>query len=127
MFYIVESDKSFAEVCFDMEPVVQRLGFVVAHVLDMGEILRRKGIEIDDECQVFEVLNYRYVEKMLAIDLRLSLSIPWRISVYTENGATKIAAARPDALLPEQAVRPGLIRLAAEIEARLTLIVDETR
>ena len=34
MFYVLESDKSFAEVIFDLEPVVQRLGFFVEEFTD---------------------------------------------------------------------------------------------
>lgn len=72
-------------------PIVQRLGFVILHIHDLSETLRRKGVELDEDCQVFEICNYRLVEKMLAIDMRLSLSLHWRISVFTENGATKFA------------------------------------
>ncbi len=85
MFYIVDSEKSFYEVTCDLEPVVQRLGFVLLHVHDLGATLRRKDIELDDECAVFEVGNYRQMERMLAIDIRLGLALPWRIMVFTDN------------------------------------------
>lgn len=127
MFYIVESSKSFSEVVFDLEPVVQRLGFVLLHTHDLGETLRRKGIELDEDCQVFEVCNYRYVEKMLALDSGLGLTLPWRISVFTENGATKIGVLRPAASLTTQAPSAAVVRLASEVEEKLILIVDEAR
>ena len=53
MFYIVESSKSFSEVIFDLEPVVQRLGFMILHSHDISELLRRKEIDFDDDCQIF--------------------------------------------------------------------------
>lgn len=127
MFYIVESSKSFYEATFDLEPVVQRLGFVVLHRHDLSETLRRKGIELDDDCQVFDICNYRDMEKMLAADLRLALTLPWRISVYTENGATKIGLIRPEALFAAVGGNADLLRLAGEIEGRMRQIVDETR
>ena len=127
MFYIVESSKSFYEATFDLEPVVQRLGFVVLNVQDWGETLRRRAIDLDDECKVFEICNYRLVEKMLALDLRLSLALPWRISVFTENGATKIGLIRPETLLTALCQNPGLARLAREMEEKTIQIVDETR
>lgn len=127
MYYVVESSKSFSEVIFDLEPVVQRLGFVVLHAHDLGDTLRRKGIDLDDDCQVFDICNYRQMEKMLAIDLRLSLALPWRISVYTENGATKIGLFRPETLLATLSDNPELVRLGREIEERMVQIVDDVR
>jgi hypothetical protein len=51
----------------------------------------------------------------------------WRIAVYTENGVTRIGLIRPPALLAALGENPEAARLAAEIEAKLTMIVDETR
>ncbi|EKE17207.1 MAG: hypothetical protein ACD_10C00567G0001 [uncultured bacterium] len=127
MYYIVESDKSFYEATFDLAPVIQRLGFVVLHIHDLGETLRRREIDFDDDCQVFEVGNYRQFEKMLAIDIKLSLVLPWRISIFTENGATKIGLIRPEQMLAGLNQNPELARIAREIEEKMLQIVDETR
>ena len=127
MFYIVESSKSFYEATFDLGPTIQRLGFVILATHDLGEMLQRKEINLDDDCQIFEICNYRYVEKLLSIDMRLSLTLPWRISVFTENGATKIGVSRPDTMLATLGENAELARLAAEIEARLVMIVDDAR
>ena len=64
---------------------------------------------------------------LLAIDMRLGLTLPWRIAVYTENGVTRIGLIRPPALLAALGENPEAARLAAEIEAKLIMIVDETR
>ncbi|MGV0975476.1 MAG: DUF302 domain-containing protein [Azonexus sp.] len=127
MFYIVESDKSFYEATFDLEPVIQRLGFVILHVHDLGNTLRRKDSEFDDDCKVFEICNYRQFEKLLAIDMRLSTALPWRISVFTENGATRIGLIRPAPMLAALGEDAGLSRLAKAIEEKLIQIVDESR
>jgi uncharacterized protein (DUF302 family) len=125
--YIVESGKSFHEATVDLEAVVPRLGFVILHAHDLGGALRGKGIDFDDECKVFEVGNYRQMEKMLAADLRLSLALPWRISVFTENGATKIGLLRPAGLLALLFPSGDVARLAGELEEKAIQIVDETR
>jgi uncharacterized protein (DUF302 family) len=127
VFYIVESDKSFYEATFDLEPVIQRLGFVILHVHDLGNTLRRKDSEFDDDCKVFEICNYRQFEKLLAIDMRLSTALPWRISVFTENGATRIGLIRPAPMLAALGENAGLSRLAKAIEEKLIQIVDESR
>ena len=127
MFYIVESSKSFSEVIFDLEPVVQRLGFVILQAHDLGEILRRRDIDFDDDCQVFDICNYRQLEKLLSIDLRLSLALPWRISVFTENGATRIGLIRPEQMLACFGQSPELARVAQEYEERMIQIIDDVR
>lgn len=127
MYYIVDSDKSFYEATTDLVPVIQRLGLSVLQVHDLGGMLDSKEIEFDDECQVFEVGNPRLVEKMLAIDMRLSVALPWRIAVYTENGNTKISLARPVQVLAAISPDAALSRLAQELEEKLIQVVDETR
>jgi uncharacterized protein (DUF302 family) len=127
VFYIVESDKSFYEATVDLEAVIPRLGFVIFGTRDLGAILRGKGIDLDDECKVFDVGNYRQMEKMLAADVRLGLALPWRISVFTENGATKIGLLRPAGLLALLSRSGDVARLAGELEEKAIQIVDETR
>ena len=127
MVYVVESSKSFYEATFDLEPVVQRLGFVILHVHDLSETLRRKEIGLDDECRIFEICNYRLLEKLLAIDMRLSLTLPWRISVFTDNGATKIGIIRPESMLSVLGHHAELERINCELEEKMIQIVDETR
>ncbi|MFN4340732.1 MAG: DUF302 domain-containing protein [Azonexus sp.] len=127
MFYIVESSKSFYEANLDLAPVVERLGFVVLHRQDIGETLQRHGVEIDEEHAVHEVISYRYAADLLALDMRLALDLPWRIAIFTDNGATRIGLLRPAALAAQLVNNPAAARLAAEIEAKLVMIVDETR
>lgn len=127
MVYVVESSKSFYEATFDLEPVVQRLGFVILHVHDLSETLRRKEIGLDDECRIFEICNYRLLEKLLAIDMRLSLTLPWRISVFTDNGATKIGIIRPESVLSVLGQHAELERINRELEEKMIQIVDDTR
>jgi uncharacterized protein (DUF302 family) len=127
LFYVVESDKSFYEATFDLEPVIQRLGFVIQHVHDLGEALRRKGIDFDDDCKIFEICNYRQSARLLSIDMRLSTILPWRISVFTENGATRIGLIRPAPMLAALCADARLSRLAREADEKMIQIVDETR
>jgi uncharacterized protein (DUF302 family) len=127
VFYIVESEKSFYEATVDLEAVIPRLGFVILGARDLGAILRGKGIDLDDECKVFDVGNYRQMEKMLAADVRLGLVLPWRISVFTENGATRIGLIRPAPMLAALCADARLSRLAREADEKAIQIVDETR
>jgi uncharacterized protein (DUF302 family) len=127
MVYTIDSDKSFYEATTDLVPVIQRLGLNVLQVHDLGAMLDSRDIEFDDACMVFEVANPRLIEKMLAIDMRLSALLPWRIAVYTENGNTKIAVLRPVPQIGALACDAAVIRLAQELEEKLVQIVDESR
>ena len=127
MFHIVESDKSFHEATVDLEAVVQRLGFVILDSHDLGAVLRAKEIDVDEECKVFAVANYRQIEKLLAADMRLGLALPWHLSVFTENGATKIGVLRPEALLAMLSSGDEVSRLARDLEEKVIQMVDETR
>lgn len=117
-FYVAESDKSFYEACCDLPPVVERLGFAVFGRCDLGETLARRGVELDEDCQLFDIGNHRLAERLLAEDMRLGLLVPWRIAVFTENGATRLAL-----------IRPGLLGAGplAELEQSMRQIVDEAR
>lgn len=127
MYYIVESDKSFYEASVDLEEVVLRLGFSVLHIHDLGVTLRSKDIDYDEEAKVFEICSPRQTEKILAIDMRLNMALPCRISVFTENGATKIGLIRPLPMLAALSENSELIKVAREIEEKMIQMVDEAR
>jgi uncharacterized protein (DUF302 family) len=127
MFYIVESDKSFYEASVDLEEVILRLGFSVLQIHDSGDNLRSRGLDCDEEAKSFVVDSARLTERLLALDMRLSLALPWRISVFTEEGATKIGLLRPPPALAVLSAHAAVARLAHELEERLVQIVDEAR
>jgi uncharacterized protein (DUF302 family) len=127
MFYVVESDKSFYEASVDLEEVVLRLGFSLLQVLDQGDALRNRGLACDEELKVLTIASPRLAESLLAIDMRLGLALPWRVSVFTEDGATKIGLLRPLPMLAALSAQPGVERLAREFEEKLRQIVDEAR
>jgi uncharacterized protein (DUF302 family) len=95
MYYIVETDKSFEQASADLESAVERNGFGVLHIHDLGATLRRKGVPFDEQCKVFEVCNPRQAAKVLSADMRLNMALPCRISVFTEAGKTKIGLIKP--------------------------------
>lgn len=127
MFYVVESSKSFYETNLDFAPVVERLGFVIMHTANLGELLQHKGIELDEDCQIYDLINYRLVEKLLAIDAQSSLILPGRISIFTRDGCTLIGIARSVQCPAEFASHPGISKVLVEFDERLRLIVDEVR
>jgi len=127
MFYIVDSDKSFYEASSDLGPVVQRLGFSVLHVHDLGGMLGNKDVDCDEEAKVFEIGSARLTEKLLTADWRLNMALPCRISVFTEQGVTKLGLIRLQPMLAELAQNVEVARIACELEEKMIQIIDEAR
>ncbi len=127
MYYIVETSKSFDQAAQDLDAAVKRNGFGVLHVHDLGTTLRSKGIDFSEDCKVFEVCNPAQAAKVLGIDMRLNMALPCRISVYTEQGKTKLGLIKPEAMLGMLSQDAALQQVAQEVEAQTIKMVDEAR
>lgn len=127
MYYVVETSKSFEQASADLDAAVKRHGFGVLHVHDLGETLRSKGIAFEEHCKVFEVCNPAQAAKVLAADMRLNMALPCRISVFTDQGATKIGLIKPAQMLASLSQEPSLLQVAEEVENKTIQMVDEAK
>lgn len=127
MYYIVDSNKSFDQAVIDLDTAVKNHKFGVLHVHDIGATLRGKGFEFAEQCKVFEVCNPGQASKVLAIDMRLNMALPCRISVYTEKGKTKIGMIEPAQMLSMLSKDATLAAVAKEVEASITKMIDESK
>jgi uncharacterized protein (DUF302 family) len=127
MYYIVETDKSFDQASADLESAVKQNGFGVLHVHDLGVTLRSKGVVFENECKIFEVCNPGQAAKVLSVDMRLNMALPCRISVFTEQGKTKIGLIKPAQMLSALSQDAALIDVAKEVERLTIQMVDEAK
>lgn len=127
MYYIVETGKSFDQASADLEMAVKHHGFGVLHVHDLGATLRNKGIAFDEQCKVFEVCNPVQAAKVLSTDMRLNMALPCRISVFTENGKTRIGLIKPVQMLAALSQDAALAQIAREVEEKTIRMVDEAK
>ena len=127
MYYIVDTPKSFDQASTDLEAAVKRHQFGVLHVHDLGNTLRGKGVDFKDECKVFEVCNPGQAAKVMGLDMRLNMALPCRISVYTEQGQTRIGLIKPAAMLAGLSQDAALLQIANEVEAQTLQMVDEAK
>lgn len=127
MYYIVETKKSFNQAVTDLELAVIRNGFGVLHVHDLATTLRAKGISFIEECKVLEVCNPIQAAKVLSTDMRLNMALPCRISVFTENGKTKIGLIKPAQMLSALSNDSTLAEIAKVVEASTIKMVDEAQ
>jgi uncharacterized protein (DUF302 family) len=127
VYYIVETTKSFDQASADLEVAVKRHGFGVLHVHDLGATLRSKGIAFDEQCKVFEVCNPVQAAKVLSTDMRLNMALPCRISVFTEDGKTRIGLIKPVQMLSALSQDAALAHIAKDVEDKTIKMVDEAK
>jgi len=124
MLFEVQSEKSLDQVCQDLEKAVTNHKFGVMTVHNLRETMKKKGVEFDRECRIFEVCNPQQAKRVLEENMQISTALPCRISVYTEGGKVKLATLKPTALIT-QFNAPGLQSVAKEVEEILILIMRE--
>ncbi len=125
MYYIVESTKPFDQASADLEEAVERHGFSVLHIHDLGAKLKSKGIPFQEECRIFEVCNPQQAAKVLSADMLLNMALPCRISVFTEGGHTKLGLIKPTQMLSALSHDPEIAQVAEEVEAKTIQMVNE--
>lgn len=118
---VVESAKPFEEACRALEQAVTEHGFGVLHVHDLGRTLAGKGYALGFEARVFDVCNPQRAHEVLSANPVLSVALPCAISVFTEDGRTKLAFIRPTAVLG--LFGAGARQTAEEVEATVGEIV----
>lgn len=121
---ILESFKSVADIAQVFAEVCARYKFGVLGVIDIRQKLQEKGLSFDRECLVFEVCNPQAAQKVLNDNPAISAALPCRISVYRDDGKTKIAAILPTALLimfPNPELKP----VAEEVERTIVRIMQD--
>lgn len=124
MTYTRQSDRSIEEVGQRLHEAAQRHKFGVLHVHDLKQTLHGKGIELGEECRVFDVCNPQAAATALNHEMRASTVLPCRISVFsTERGCT-IATVKPTDLMRATGLS-GVDELANEVEREILAIIDE--
>ncbi len=124
MMYEIESTKTIDQVCQDLEKAVVEHKFGVMTVHNLKETMKKKGVEFDRECRIFEICNPHQAKKVLEKNMQISTALPCRISVFTEGGKVKLATLKPTALISQFNV-PELQPVAKEVEETLIHIMME--
>lgn len=127
MKYIVESQKSLEQAATDLQAAVTKHQFGVLHVHDLHATLNSKGIDFPNGCKVFEVCNPHKANTVLTEDMSLNMALPCRISVWEEDGTTKIGMLSPKALLSALSDSPVLAQVAEEVEATSIDIINDAK
>lgn len=124
MLFEIESEKTIDQVCRDLEKAVVDHKFGVMAVHNLKETMKKKGVEFNRECRIFEVCNPQQAKRVLEKNMQISTALPCRISVFAERGKVKLATLRPTALISHFNV-PDLQSVAKEVEETLVRIMTE--
>jgi len=125
MYYQKTTTKPFKQASDDLQDIVVKHKFGVLHVHDLGNTLRSKGIDFKEDCHVLEVCSPAQAEKVLSIDMQLNMALPCRISVWTEDGETKIGMIKPEKMLADLSSDSRLTAVAQEVEQATKTMIDE--
>ena len=125
MQYMEVSNKSVQEVVDCLKEVCAKYKFGVQHIHNVNETLKSKGIDLGNECQIVDICNPIVAKKFLSEDMSLSIIMPCKISVYSQDGETIIAMNSLVQLVDD--INPDLIDLAQETQETLLEIIDEVK
>ena len=125
MQYMEVTNKSVQEVIDSLKEVAPRYRYGIQHIHNVQETLKSKGIDLENECQIVDICNPIVAQKFLSEDMSLSIIMPCKISVYTQDGETMIAMNSLVQLVDD--INPDLIDLAQETQEVLLEIIDEIK
>ena len=125
MQYMEVSNKSVQEVIDCLKEVTAKYKYGIQHIHNVKETLNSKGIDLGNECQIVDICNPIVAEKFLSEDMSLSIIMPCKIAVYTQDGETMIAMNSLVQLVDD--INPDLIDFAQEVQLQLLQIIDDVK
>jgi uncharacterized protein (DUF302 family) len=124
MLYIKETSIPVDAMEEKLKAAAKNHQFGVLNVTDLREKMHSKGVEFSPACKVFDVCNPQRAKEVLESKLEISTALPCRISIYEEEGKTKIATMLPTQVLGLFGAE-GLDAVAESVERDLIAMIDE--
>lgn len=121
--YTVGSEKLFEAAVEAVEKKSAERGFRVLHTHDVAATLAEKGFA-RQPLKIIEICNAKYASQVLDKDVKTALMLPCPISVYVQDGRTRISTLLPSAIA-EFFPRAGIEGVAGEVERAVLEIVNE--
>jgi uncharacterized protein (DUF302 family) len=120
--YTVDSNKGFDATVAAVEAQSAEKGFRVLVVHDVKATLESKGFA-REPMKIVEICNAKYVDQVLAKDIKIALMLPCPIVIYTQDNKTLISTLRPR-VMADFYPSAGVGVIAAEVDAIVLSIVD---
>ena len=123
--YTVQSTKGFEETVSAVEAKSREKGFNLLVVHDVKATLESKGFS-REPMKIVEICNAKYVNQVLAKDIKIALMLPCPVVVYVQDGKTFISTLRPK-VIADFYPAADVAEIAAEVDKIVLAIVDEAR
>jgi len=123
---VLTSSKTVDQAAADFEEAVPRNGFGILHVYNLKETLEGKGFPQKEEIRVYEICNPGHANNVLGIDLEMNMALPCRVSIYSQDGETKVGMINPSNMLRMMSDDDRLSSIADEVESTIATIMKET-
>jgi len=124
VLFKMETAKGFEQVCQDLEKTVVNNKFGVMAIHNLNETMKKKGVEFNRPCRIFEVCNPHQAKKVLERNMDFSSFLPCRISVFLEGDRVVLATIKPTGIVSLFNL-PELKQTAQEVEDTLIKIMEE--
>ena len=124
MLHTVTSTKPLDEIDRGLHEAAARHKFGIITTHDLKETMKKKGVEFNGECLVYEVCNPHQAKKVLETNGSVSTALPCRISVYRSGAEYRLATLLPTALM-KMFNEPGLAPVAEEVETVIKAMMVE--
>ncbi len=124
MIYTINSRRSLAEIEQGLQDAATRHKFGILATHDLRETMRKKGVEFESECRIYEVCNPVQAKKVLEANGAVSTALPCRISVYASKDGYTLATLLPTALM-STFNSPALLPIAQEVETVIKSMMHE--
>ncbi len=119
---LVERRASWSEVEREVDGLAGRHGLMIFLRVDQGALVSLAGTA--RRCSLYLVGNPVIAQRILAVDVRASLYVPFRVSIYEDGGpdGASIAYDRPSSFLAALG-RPELTELGALLDHKMEDVV----
>lgn len=125
MHYTETSNKSVQEVVNSIQEKISDYKFGVLHIHNVKETLKSKGVEFNSECQILDICNPNHAKEFLEENMALSVVMPCKITVYSEDNQTKISMNSLVQLIDD--IHPEFIEKAEDIQETLLDLIDNVK
>ena len=115
MLYQVKSSRPLDEIERGLEEFAAPHRFGVIAIHDLRDTIKKKGVDLNMECRIYEVCNPQQAKKVLETDGAISTVLPCRISVFGSKGSYTLATMRPTEMM-KAFDRPEIEPVAMEVE-----------
>ena len=122
--YVVETQKSFDDTVVSVLKSVEAKGWSLFGVYDVKERLAAKGF-VHEQLKIIEICSGKHANKLLKMNRLVSLCMPCKINIFSENGIVKIVGMNPSIMhqfFPEISKEE-----VNEVEKEIKEIIDNSK